>query len=127
MSLANDSFADVSAVAAQPSNNDANNAAQSPRDRDAVPTDAQRQLMIQRAATAVPGTHIDGGAPENANNSMARLNENSHRDQDQHEPVLEQRESSASHHSSADLVSNMPDPIVPNRSRHSRVSEDEVI
>ena len=83
--------------------------------------------MLQRAVTAVPGTHIDS-ARENANNSMARLNENSQRNQEQQEPVLqEQRESSASHHSSADLVSNMPDPIVPNRSRHSRVSEDDVI
>jgi len=76
--------------------------------------------MLQRAMTALPGTHIlDIPTDQASINSFVRGRNNS--PQSREEDILQhQREDSQmSHNSSANLVSNMPDPVVPNRSRHS--------
>ena len=74
MNLAEHSFGEASRAAAL-----ANVNAASEADREREAAEAQRQQVLQRAITAVPGTHIDSARQneqDDANNSMSRLNDN---------------------------------------------------
>ena len=74
MNLAEHSFGEASRAAAL-----ANVNATSEADREREAAEAQRQQVLQRAITAVPGTHIDSARQneqDDANNSMSRLNDN---------------------------------------------------
>lgn len=79
--------------------------------------------MLQRAITGVPGI-IDEPLPQI--NQLDDILEQSPDQENQPRSYqqIQREDESVSHRSEAYLVSNMPDPIIPNRSR--QLSEGEV-